>query len=103
VRGLVGIAVSNRVQLDHMLEDRNGPDGDASGDLQEDLTKYVRIDLAFRAACNKIIYAVHITSVTDIAEGPAKRPLNFETPLRACRLPMGSIIWLSVKWPERQS
>ena len=64
---LVGTAVTNRIQEEHMRGLRNAP-GELGfrplvhecGSLQPDVRREGRIGLGFREACNKIIHAVQI-------------------------------------------
>ncbi|WP_060601432.1 hypothetical protein [Aureimonas altamirensis] len=84
---LVGTAVANRVQAEHMSLLRNDPAESMHqpitlrcGSLQPDiLNGGQEIPLTFDQACNKIIHAMHI--VPDCGN-PAENPLTSEVKLR---------------------
>lgn len=82
VHGLVSIAVSNRIQLDHMGS-QLGPENDCCGKLQENVLNEGFIDLNFREACNKIIHAIHI--VAEVAGDPAVNPIGTTIELRGTK------------------
>lgn len=87
---LVGTAVANRVQLEHMSQLRADPEHPeyqpvvvVCGSLQSDvLNGSDIIPLTFEQACNKIIHAVHI--VPDCGN-PDESPLTSEVKLRGRR------------------
>ena len=89
---LIGTAISNRTQLDHMSGPRNDPAEISFGPVEhhcgmlwpdvlgeDDESE----PLTFREACNKIVHAVHI--VPETAGNPAENPLNGLVILRGHR------------------
>ena len=79
---LIGTAVVNRLQDDHMRGPRED-DADLAfqplrhecGTLRPNAHEEGEVPLNFREACNKIIHAVHITAETEEREGAAFRIL----------------------------
>jgi hypothetical protein len=68
---LVGTAIANRIQLEHMSGPRNDPDElsyrpmrHACGQLQPDVSLPARVSLQFQEACNKIIHGLNIVAQT---------------------------------------
>lgn len=79
---LIGTAIANRTQLDHMSGPRNDPNElsfapveHQCGTLWPDITQAdASQPLPFREACNKIVHAVNIVPETE--GDPAESPLN---------------------------
>jgi hypothetical protein len=84
---LIGTAIANRIQLEHMHAVRSGSSDEAGkiadaecGDLYSNiLGDNGSQKLSFREACNKIVHAIHI--VPDCGN-PAENPLTSEVKLR---------------------
>lgn len=79
VHGLVSIAISNRIQLDH-LQGHGGPADETCGTFQPDIATEQTIELLFREACNKIIHAKHIVAVREVEQDNS--PLTTNVVLR---------------------
>jgi hypothetical protein len=94
---LVGTAVTNRIQEEHMRGLRNDP-GEPGfrplvhecGSLQPDVRRDQRIALSFREACNKIIHAIHI--VAETAGDPAHNAMPSTVTLRGS---LGDAAWIA--------
>lgn len=84
---LIGTAIANRIQLEHMDAVRSGSSAEARkiadvvcGNLEPDvLGDKGSQKLSFREACNKIVHAIHI--VPDCGN-PAENPLTSGVKLR---------------------
>src|SRR6185312_12453785 len=68
---LIGTAIANRIQFEHMSGPRNDPSelsyqplDHACGQLQRDVTSSARVPLLFQEACNKIIHGLNIVAQT---------------------------------------
>ena len=82
VHVLVSIAISNRIQLDH-LHDQLGPADEACGMLRPDINTEQLFALSFREACNKVIHAVNIVAVRENEE--LDSPLTTNVALRGTK------------------
>ncbi|MFS2175345.1 hypothetical protein ACCC98_05235 [Rhizobium pisi] len=84
---LIGTAIANRIQLEHMDGQRPGSSDGAArisdagcGELWPDVLEDKGSQkLSFREACNKIVHAIHI--VPDCGN-PAENPLTSDVKLR---------------------
>ncbi|WP_027681706.1 hypothetical protein [Rhizobium leguminosarum] len=77
---LIGTAIANRIQLEHMDAPRSEPSDVGCGDLWPDaIGDKGSQKLSFRDACNKIVHAIHI--VPDCGN-PTENPLTSEVKLR---------------------
>jgi hypothetical protein len=95
---LIGTAIANRTQLDHMSGPRNDPNElsyapieHPCGTLWPDVTEGdTSQPLPFREACNKIIHAVNI--VPEAEGDPGESPLNGLVMLRGH---LRSVAWIA--------
>lgn len=105
---LIGTAIANRIQLEHMDAPRSEPSDEAArvsdvgcGDLWPDVVGDKGSQkLSFREACNKIVHAIHI--VPDCGN-PAENPLTSDVKLRGHKGKEAWVAYLNIPQYVRAS